>query len=381
MKKLILLFVFISASPLFAQVGIGTTSPDASAMLDVQSNSAGVLIPRMQAIDRDNINSPAKGLIVFVNDDNSFYYYDGSNWIRLGNGLGDDGDWTVNGNDLYSAVSGNVGIGNNTPEFKLDVDGDVRHGNSLNLYSNRSAGYSTWASFNSPDDGNGDNVFIGAGATTVLGSGESINVVKGGIDTTNGHETLYLASDNNFRIITALQDGWDTRNDALVVDKDRDWHVDFSRMYLHDFRNGNNNKLFIHKTNNDRGYGMGMSIGPGQSFAIGSGESAHTVYNNKNLEHDEIFYLTSDNAGDKQAIKFLTGIQNGWGSRVEAMTIIGNGNVGIGTNTPSQKLDINGVMHLEPTSEPANPTEGDIYMDSTSHKLRVYDGTAWHDLW
>ncbi len=381
MKNFSLVLILFVTISLNAQVGIGTTTPDASAMLDVKSTTSGMLIPRMSAVDRDNINSPATGLLVFVNDDNSFYYYDGTNWVRLGNGLGDDGDWTVNGNDMYSNVSGNVGVGNNTPQFKLDVNGDVRHGNSLYINSNKSNGYNTWATFNSPDNGWGDNVFIGAGGTSVLGSGEATNVVKNNIDTTNGHETLYLASDNDFRVITALQDGWDTRNDALVVDKNRDWHVDFTRMYIHDNRLDNRDKLFIHKTDNDRDYGMGMSIAPGQAFAVGSGESAHKVFNNVNLEIGEILYLTSDNRDNSQAIKFLTGLQNGWDNRVEAMTIIGNGNVGIGTNSPSQKLDINGVMHLEPTSEPANPTEGDIYMDSASHKLRVYDGTVWHDLW
>ena len=30
---------------------------------------------------------------------------------------------------------------------------------------------------------------------------------------------------------------------------------------------------------------------------------------------------------------------------------------------------------------PANPTEGMIYMDSTTHKLMVYDGTTWQACW
>jgi len=57
------------------------------------------------------------------------------------------------------------------------------------------------------------------------------------------------------------------------------------------------------------------------------------------------------------------------------------GNVGIDTTSPGEKLDINGAMHLTPGSTPTTADEGDIYMDSTTHKLRVYDGTLWHDLW
>lgn len=34
-----------------------------------------------------------------------------------------------------------------------------------------------------------------------------------------------------------------------------------------------------------------------------------------------------------------------------------------------------------PIAEPAAPVEGQTYMDSTTHKLRVYDGTTWQDCW
>ena len=40
-------------------------------------------------------------------------------------GPGGDGDWIVNGNNMYSAVSGNVGIGTSTPGVKLDVNGTI----------------------------------------------------------------------------------------------------------------------------------------------------------------------------------------------------------------------------------------------------------------
>jgi hypothetical protein len=36
-----------------------------------------------------------------------------------------DEDWTISGNDIYSAVTGNVGIGDMTPSEKLDVNGNI----------------------------------------------------------------------------------------------------------------------------------------------------------------------------------------------------------------------------------------------------------------
>lgn len=57
-------------------------------------------------------------------------------------------------------------------------------------------------------------------------------------------------------------------------------------------------------------------------------------------------------------------------------------NVGIGITSPARKLHVSDVMRLEPRgTAPSNPAEGDIYMDATTHKLRVYDGTQWQDCW
>jgi len=68
-----------------AQVGIGTTTPDISAMLDITSSSTGLLIPRMDSVTRTSIKSPADGLMVYDTDYQSFYYYKGGyDWIPMG---------------------------------------------------------------------------------------------------------------------------------------------------------------------------------------------------------------------------------------------------------------------------------------------------------
>jgi len=96
MKKLFTLFVLAVTLilPGFAQnnVGINTATPDASAALDVNSTTQGILIPRMTKAQRDVINivdgrsTPATGLLIYQTDDLlGFYAYDGSAWTAVTN--------------------------------------------------------------------------------------------------------------------------------------------------------------------------------------------------------------------------------------------------------------------------------------------------------
>ncbi|MCD4735066.1 MAG: right-handed parallel beta-helix repeat-containing protein, partial [Bacteroidales bacterium] len=104
----------------------GSYNADASAMLDVKSTSKGLLIPRVTSGQRDAISSPAKGLMVFVTSDSTFYYYDGSSWVTILSSNVPDNDWTISGSNMYSGVTGNVGIGIPTPGQRLDVNGTVQ---------------------------------------------------------------------------------------------------------------------------------------------------------------------------------------------------------------------------------------------------------------
>ncbi len=91
MKKQILSFflpfLFFSAGYLQAQnnVGIGIANPDPNAILHIESNSKGVLIPRLDAAERASLggalNTTNQGLLVFGPDTNQFWYWDGTQWI------------------------------------------------------------------------------------------------------------------------------------------------------------------------------------------------------------------------------------------------------------------------------------------------------------
>ena len=94
-KIIITLLVIVSSLTSIAQVGIGTTSPNASAKLDITSTNKGFLPPRVTltgTADVATIASPATGLIVYntatagtspSNVTPGIYYYDGSKWQRI----------------------------------------------------------------------------------------------------------------------------------------------------------------------------------------------------------------------------------------------------------------------------------------------------------
>ncbi len=79
-------FLFIALSfTSFAQVGIGTTSPDASAVLDVSSTTKVFLPPRMTETQMNAIISPAEGSMVYCLDctPKGLYLNNGSSFLPV----------------------------------------------------------------------------------------------------------------------------------------------------------------------------------------------------------------------------------------------------------------------------------------------------------
>jgi uncharacterized protein (TIGR02145 family) len=88
LNKSIILSFLISINILQAQVGIGTVSPASSSLLDIESTTKGLLIPRMTQAERLLIVTAANGLLVYQTDVvPGFYYYDSTitDWQLLSN--------------------------------------------------------------------------------------------------------------------------------------------------------------------------------------------------------------------------------------------------------------------------------------------------------
>jgi uncharacterized protein (TIGR02145 family) len=119
---LLVTLAIIGLSQMNAQVGIGTTSPDASAILDVDAspaNDKGFLPPRLTTAQRNNLPSPAAGLVIYNVETKTLEFSDGTDWIDLRDSA------TITAINSSAATGGdNIGIGTTTPDASavLDVD-------------------------------------------------------------------------------------------------------------------------------------------------------------------------------------------------------------------------------------------------------------------
>jgi hypothetical protein len=80
-KNIFLVLLILICGISFAQVGIGTLTPDASSILDVTSTKQGMLLPRMTADERIGI-AAIPGLLVYNLEELGFNTYDTS-WNDL----------------------------------------------------------------------------------------------------------------------------------------------------------------------------------------------------------------------------------------------------------------------------------------------------------
>ena len=98
-KKVFFLLLFFGTFWVKGQTGIGTTTPNASAKLEVYATNKGFLPPRVAltgATDVSTIASPVAGLLIYNtatagsipnNVVPGYYFYNGSAWVQIAGGL------------------------------------------------------------------------------------------------------------------------------------------------------------------------------------------------------------------------------------------------------------------------------------------------------
>ena len=131
MKKIILIALMSFTALGYAQVGINTNNPDASAALDITSTTGGLLVPRMTEAQRDAITSAATGLMIYQTDGTvGFYYYNGSGWAEVA-----ATSKTYSIHTFYAELGGYV----------IDINSDGTHGLVVAM---QDQGASSWYEIN-----------------------------------------------------------------------------------------------------------------------------------------------------------------------------------------------------------------------------------------
>lgn len=85
MKTIVLLFCtfFLFGLADAQNLGIGTTTPNNSAKVDISSTNKGFLPPRMSFAQRNAIPNPATGLVIWCSDCREMQVYDGYLWKNM----------------------------------------------------------------------------------------------------------------------------------------------------------------------------------------------------------------------------------------------------------------------------------------------------------
>lgn len=190
-----------------ANVGIGTTQPNESAVLDISSSNKGLLIPRMTLQQRNTIQNPANGLMVYQTDMLSgFYFFDGKEWKPIVSEAksvaGTDGDWTTSGN----AIIGTEFIGTtNTQPLRFKVDG--LQAGLLDLGNNVFLGRASGMVISPSGSGGIYNVGIGYAALNATTSGQSNIAIGGGAMQKNqtGSSNLAVGADVMYESLNGYQ--------------------------------------------------------------------------------------------------------------------------------------------------------------------------------
>ncbi len=113
LQSLLLLILICSTCTLvMAQVKISALpgTPHPAALLDLESNNGGLLLPRLTTGEMGNVstNAQSKGLLIFNTDSNSLFVFDGLNW-RPVQYVSPVSQWLLGGNSNINAANQFIG--------------------------------------------------------------------------------------------------------------------------------------------------------------------------------------------------------------------------------------------------------------------------------
>jgi fibronectin-binding autotransporter adhesin len=272
-------------------------------------------------------------------------------------------------NDGDALISGNVGIGTNSPNQKLQVNGDVY--STLGLYSDHTySGNRNWRIItNNFGSGNWGGIAI----QTSTGAGLDPNTTRFGIDylgkvgigTTSPVRRLTVDSGNASDIVN-----FQNNNGSITLGQTSNLSsIDLATSNAFRIRQGSTVPFFI---KSDGKVGMGTT-NPGAKLHVSSSVFPQVRINDDSSFGESGIRFRSSNTSnvDLHGDIFIdgTGEETGrMGFRIpyndtEKLTILHNGNVGIGTTIPDKQLTFvqstdDAIQIRRYTTTQGNPGEG-----------------------
>ena len=337
-------------------VGIGGTL-DVSAILTLTNTSQGFLVPRMTAVQRNNIVSPATGLLVFDTDSNSFLFFDSSIWTKIIDGNGGVGDMLKSAYDIN-----NDSIVNNSDSLNGDIDVSQIVGLIIDDSSSVTYNVDTLKALNNTNIQFTDSTIF----QEHLQTDKSFTVNLGlttlkGIDATNSNFALKVQDNVGTKLLEIRNDGLSVFNDiaslgasganAIFAHKDNMNSTDYALLQNISGSVNVNAKtgqsVFIRIAQNDvigKFDLTGMEILTRSK--IGTLFSTHAAFSHASFFNTTDFCLLHTNGGETilnaksgQLIRFRI-------NNVDKMTL-NDGNFGINETSPSEKLHVNGNAIVE----------------------------------
>lgn len=350
MNKILTLLVFtLFFSLSHAQVGIGTTTPNAS--LDVDSTTDGLLIPRISltATNVATVITPTVSELVYNTNTSAvgsnqvtpgFYYWDGTLWIRLV--TGNSNDWSLIGNagtnpainylgtsdanDLilktdaidrvHIDTDGNVGINEITPDSKLDIVNNNATGNSVEMtHPVSNASSALWVKNN--------------------GNSRALHAQN-------------LDANSNIHVARFLQMGNGASADGVVIDMNSTTPASTSGLFINQSGLGFGEYVLLPASNSSSGI-LIDHFGSGDGLSVLQSGSGDGIYNDVIGGAGIINYMGNSNVGVLTSLETAGGTgeyiyldsQNGTGVNVLATNNPANPSIGAGGDVYSFFTNVN----------------------------------------
>lgn len=404
LQSIVLFILIFYAGVLQAQVGINTTNIGDGAMLDVKSDTTGILIPRVNILDLSTIapiNTAAEeSLLVYntnVTTGKGFHYWDGE-WIAINFR---DGDFYEEGTtrpptDIADDVfrTGNVAIGKNTADYPLEISNSSTTRGLNVTTSGAIAGNSFGAYFNNSNSSNGTSKHYGI--QNNLTSNGGTGTITGTYNRLAGTVVRSVYGNSNYITGSVGGEHIGTRNNVASTGAGE--HIGtYNQVNGSGIIKGTYNKINNVLAVGQNGYGTYNDVNSNDGNNYGGYFYAHG-YDLTATGNYYAGYFDAHGGSHPYAAVFNRGhvVANDAGGnydfRIKGRDIANDGTgedlffvdangdkVGIGTDTPTEKLEVNGKIKATDINFSGLPAytsvanaiagglvSGDLFRDSNS---------------